>query len=382
MAGEDIYGSPEHQAFRAVARKFIQTELAPRAREFDEAGRPDKAIFRRLGEMGLLGIRYDPKHGGQGLDYSFHAVFLEELTLCDNAGVAMGVSVQTDMATPALARFGTEALKERYLVPAIRGDHVAAIAVTEPGAGSDVAGIKTRAVRDGDWWVINGSKMFITNTANADWLCLLAVTDPGAGYNGYTQIIVPTDTPGFTYRLLDKIGNRGSDTGLLFFDDVRVPVANTIGDPNRGFQQQMNQFQDERMVPVVTGPVAARRLWELTLEHAQQRVVFGKPLAKMQVNRFKFVEMQIQITAAQEFAHRCIRKMVAGEDVTLDVSMAKVFVANMKQYVATTCVQLFGGSGYIWENPAARAYVDWRLGTIGGGADEVMKEVAAKLLRI
>ncbi|HBH01837.1 MAG TPA: acyl-CoA dehydrogenase, partial [Candidatus Rokubacteria bacterium] len=170
--------------------------------------------------------------------------------------------------------------------------------------------------------------------------------------------------------------------GLLFFDDVRVPVANTIGDPNRGFQQQMNQFQDERMVPVVTGPVAARRLWELTLEHAQQRVVFGKPLAKMQVNRFKFVEMQIQITAAQEFSHRCIRKIVAGEDVTLDVSMAKVFVANMKQYVATTCVQLFGGSGYIWENPAARAYVDWRLGTIGGGADEVMKEVAAKLLRI
>jgi len=382
MAGEDIYGSPEHQAFRAATRKFVQTELAPRAREFDEAGRPDKAIFRRLGEMGLLGIRYDPKYGGQGLDYSYHAVFLEELTLCDNAGVGMGVSVQTDMATPALARFGSEALKERYLVPAIRGEHVAAIAVTEPSAGSDVAGIKTRAVRDGDWWVINGSKMFITNTANADWLCLLAVTDPAAGYHGYTQIIVPTDTPGFSYRLLDKIGNRGSDTGLLFFDDVRVPVANTIGDANRGFQQQMSQFQDERMVPVVAGPVAARRLWELTLEHAQQRVAFGKPLAKMQVNRFKFVEMMIQITAAQEVAHRCIRKMVAGEDVTLDVSMAKVFVANMKQYVATTCVQLFGGSGYIRENPAARAYVDWRLGTIGGGADEVMKEVAAKLLRI
>ncbi|MBI2218937.1 MAG: acyl-CoA dehydrogenase family protein [Candidatus Rokubacteria bacterium] len=286
------------------------------------------------------------------------------------------------MATPALARFGSEALKEQYLVPAIRGEQVAAIAVTEPGAGSDVAGIKTRAVRDGDHWVINGSKMFITNTANADWLCLLAVTDPNAGYNGYTQIIVPTDTPGFSYRLLDKIGNRGSDTGLLFFDDVRVPVSNTIGDANRGFQQQMNQFQDERMVPVVTGPVSARRLWELTLEHAQQRVAFGKPLAKMQVNRFKLVEMMIQITAAQELAHRCIRKMVAGEDVTLDVSMAKVFIANMKQYVATTCVQLFGGSGYIWENPAARAYVDWRLGTIGGGADEVMKEVVARILRI
>jgi len=382
MAGDDVYGSPEHREFRAMVRKFVETELAPRAREFDEAGRPDKAIFKRLGEMGLLGIRYDPKYGGQGLDYSFHAVFLEELTLCDNSGVAMGISVQTDMATPALARFGSEALKERYLVPAIRGEQVAAIAVTEPSGGSDVASIRTRAVRDGDHWVINGSKMFITNTANADWFCLLAVTDPSAGYKGYTQIIVPSDTPGFSYRLLDKIGNRGSDTGLLFFDDVRVPVANTIGNPNRGFQQQMNQFQDERLVPVVTGPVSAKRLWDLTLVHARERVAFGKPLSQHQVNRFKFVEMLIQITAAQELAHRCIRKTVAGEDISLDVSMAKVFVANMKQYVATTCVQLFGGAGYIWENPAARAYVDWRLGTIGGGTDEVMKEVVAKILKI
>jgi citronellyl-CoA dehydrogenase len=290
--------------------------------------------------------------------------------------------VQTDMATPALARFGSEALKEQYLVPAIRGEQVAAIAVTEPSAGSDVAGIKTRAVRDGDHWVVNGSKMFITNTANADWLCLLAVTDPAAGYRGYTQIVVPTSTPGFSYRLLDKIGNRGSDTGLLFFDDVRVPFGNTIGDPNRGFQQQMNQFQDERMVPVVMGPIGARRLWEVTLDHARQRVAFGQPLSRMQVNRFKFVEMMIQITAAEELARRCIRKYTRGEDIALDVSMAKVFIANMKQYVATTCVQLFGGAGYIWENPAARAYVDWRLGTIGGGSDEVMKEVVAKQLRI
>jgi citronellyl-CoA dehydrogenase len=382
MAGDEVYGSPEHQAFRAVVRKFVQTELVPRAREFDEMGRPDKAIFRRLGELGLLGIRYDPKYGGQGLDYSYHAVFLEELSLCDNSGVAMGISVQTDMATPALHRFGSEELKERYLVPAIRGEQVAAIAVTEPGAGSDVAGIATRAVRDGDHWVINGSKMFITNAANADWLCLFTVTDPAAGYRGYTQIIVPTDTPGFSYKLLDKIGNRGSDTGLLFFDDMRVPTANTIGDPNRGFQQQMAQFQDERMVPVVMSPVSARRLWELTLAHAQQRVVFGQPLAKMQVNRFRFVEMLIQITAGEELAHRCIRKMVAGEDVSLDVSMAKVFAGNLKQYVATTCQQMFGGSGYIWENPAARAFVDSRLSTIGGGADEVMKEVVAKILKI
>ncbi len=235
-------------------------------------------------------------------------------------------------------------------------------------------------MRDGDDWVINGSKMYITNAATADWLCLLAVTDPGAGYGGFSQIIVPTDAPGFTYDLLEKIGNKGSDTGVLYFDDVRVPITNTIGDANRGFQQQMMQFQDERMVPIVMAPVAARRLWEMTLEHAQQRILFGKPLSKMQVSQHKFVDMMIQITAAQEFAYRCMRQMVRGEDATLDISMAKVFTSAMHQYVATTCVQLFGGAGYCWENPAGRAFVDTRLVSIGGGADEVMKLVVAKML--
>ena len=381
-SSDDIYGSAEHQAFRDTVRKFVQSELVPRAREFDAMGRFDKALYRTMGDLGLLGIRYDPQYGGLGLDYSYHAIFLEELALCDNAGVSMGITVQTDMATPALHRFGSENLKRKYLVPAIRGEQVAAIAVTEPSAGSDVAAIKTRAVRDGDDWVINGSKMYITNSATADWLCLLAVTDPEAGYNGFSQIVVPTDAPGFSYKLLDKIGNKGSDTGLLFFDDVRVPVSNTIGDAQRGFQQQMMQFQDERMVPVVTAPVQARQLWEITLKHCQERVAFGKPLSKMQVTQHKFVDMLIQITAAQEFTHRCIRQMVRGDEATLDISMAKVFCTNMLQYVATTCVQLFGGAGYCWENPAARAFVDSRLISIGGGADEVMKQVVAKMLGI
>ena len=380
--GDDVYGSPEHLAFGETVRRFVQTELAPRAREFDQLGRIDKSLYRKMGELGLLGIRYDEQYGGQGLDYSYQAIFLEEVALCDNAGVCMGISVQTDMATPALHRFGSEELKRRYLVPAIRGEHVAAIAVTEPSAGSDVAGIRTRAVRDGDQWVINGSKMYITNAATADWLCLLAVTDPDAGYGGFTQIIVPTESRGFTYQLLDKIGNKGSDTGLLFFEDVRVPIANTIGDPNRGFQQQMMQFQDERMVVVVTAPVTARRLWELTLAHCQERKLFGKPLAKMQVTQHKLVDLMIQITAAQELSYRCIRKMVRGEDATLDISMAKVFCTTMSQLVATSCMQLFGGAGYCWENPAARAFVDSRLAAIGGGADEVMKQVVAKILGI
>jgi citronellyl-CoA dehydrogenase len=380
--GEDVYGTPEHKAFRDVARKFVQTELAPRAREFDAAGRLDKALYPKMGELGLLGIRYDPKYGGQGLDYSYQAIFLEELTLCDNAGVSMGISVHTDMATPSLARFGSEDLKQKYLVPAIRGEQIAAIAVTEPAAGSDVAGIRTRAIRDGDHWVINGSKMYITNAATADWFCLLAVTDPDAGYGGFSQIIVPTDSPGFTFELLDKIGNKGSDTGLLFFDDVRVPMSNTIGDANRGFHQQMMQFQHERMVVVVTAPVAARRLWEITLKHCKERVLFGKPLAKMQVTQHKFADMMIQITAAQELSYRCIRQMARNLDATLDISMAKVFCTTMHQFVATSCMQLFGGAGYMWENPAGRSFVDSRLAAIGGGADELMKRIVAKMLDV
>jgi len=224
--------------------------------------------------------------------------------------------------------------------------------------------------------------MYITNAATADWLCLLAVSDPEAGYGGFSQIIVPTGRPGISYQLLDKIGNKGSDTGLFFFEDVRVPLSNTIGDPHRGFQQQMNQFQDERMVPIVMAPVVSRHLWEVTLKHCQERVVFGKPLAKMQVNQHKFVDMMIQITAAEEFARRCIRKVVRGEDATLDISMAKVFCTAVEQFVANTCVQLFGGAGYCWENPAARAFVDSRLVSIGGGADEVMKQVVAKILQV
>ena len=240
-------------------RKFVDEELRPRAREFDAAGRFDKSLYKRMGDLGMLGLRYDPKWGGAGLDYSYMAILFEEIGRCDNAGVTMGISVHTDMATPSLHQFGSDELKQRYLVPAIEGEMVSAIAVTEPGAGSDVAAIQTRAVRDGDDWVINGSKIYITNAATADWLCLLAVTDPKAGYGGFSQIIVPTDSPGFRYELLDKIGNWGSDTGQLFFEDVRVPIANTIGEIGRGFQQQMMQFQDERLVGCISAIAAALR---------------------------------------------------------------------------------------------------------------------------
>ena len=257
----------------------------------------------------------------------------EEMARCDNAGVALGVSVQTDMATPSLHEFGSDELRERYLVPAIKGEMVAAVAVTEPDAGSDVSAIKTRAVRDGDTWVINGSKIYITNAANADWMCVLVVTDPEAGYGGFSQIIVPTDSPGFSYQLLDKIGNWGSDTGLLFFDDVRVPVANTIGEIGRGFQQQMMQFQDERLVGCIAMNAGSELVWEATKRYCEERIVFKRPLSKMQVTQFKFVEMLTQITAAKELTYACIRKRLRNEDATKEISMAKVFSGRMARYV-------------------------------------------------
>src|SRR5436309_7735735 len=369
---EDLYSTPEHESFRQTVRRFVEQDLAPRAREFDQLGRIDKKLYRRMGELGMLGICYDPKWGGGGLDWSFTAVMYEELVRADNAGVVMGISVQTDMATPSLHQFGTDELRGRYLVPAIQGEMVAAIAVTEPDAGSDVASIKTRAVRDGDDWVINGSKTFITNTANADWLCLLAVTDPEAGYGGFSQIVVPTDSPGFTYQLLDKIGNLGSDTGLLFFEDVRVPVTNTIGDIGRGFQQQMMQFQDERLIACVSSTAGARALWEETRRWCDNRIVFKKPLSKMQVTQFKLVEMLTEITAARELTHHCIRKRIKNEDATMEISMAKLFCGRMARYVADECIQLHGGFGHMRETRAGRAFVDSRLISIGGRADEGM----------
>jgi citronellyl-CoA dehydrogenase len=376
---EDLFPTPEHQMFRDTVRKFVEDELAPRAREFDEMGRIDKALFEKMGDLGFLGLRYDPEWGGAGLDYSYTTILFEELSACDNAGVAMAISVHTDMATPSLHDFGSDELRQRFLVPSIKGEMVSAIAVTEPDAGSDVAGIKTRAVRDGDDWVINGSKIYITNAAIADWMCVLVVSDPEAGYGGFSQVIVPTDTKGFSYQLLDKIGNRGSDTGQLFFEDVRVPVSNTIGEIGRGFQQQMQQFQDERLIACIMANEGAEALWETTKRYCEERILFGKPLSKMQVTQFKFVEMMTQIAAAKELTYACVRKRLKDEDATREISMAKIFSGRMARFVSDECVQLHGGYGYMRESAAGRSFVDTRLISIGGGADEVMMHYLAKM---
>lgn len=382
FADHDLFDSEEHRLFRQAVRKFVQAEIVPRAREFDELGHIDKSLYPKMGEIGMLGIRYDPAYGGGGLDYTYTAIFAEELGCCDNAGVALGIIDHTDMATPSLAEFGSDELRRRFLTPAIRGEMVGAIAVTEPHAGSDVAAIKTRAIRDGDDWVLNGSKMYITNISHADFMCVLAVSDDEAGYGGFSQIIVPTDSPGVSYTLLDKIGNWGSDTGAVYLEDVRVPVANTVGEIGRGFQQQMMQFQDERLIALLQANAASLHLWHKTLAYTQERHVFGKPVSKFQVNQFRFVDMLSRIHAARELGYACVRKRNRGEDATMEISLGKLFCIEVAQQVADTCLQMHGGAGYLTDNPAARAFVDTRLASIGGGADEVMMQIVAKMLRI
>ena len=370
--------APEQKAFRATVRSFVRNELAPRAREFDEMGRIDKSLFVKMGELGMLGLRYDEAYGGAGLDWSYTAILCEELGRADNVGVMTGISVHTDMATPSLHRFGSEALKQKYLVPAIRGETVSAIAVTEPDAGSDVAGIRTRAVRDGDDWVINGSKIYITNAATADWLCLLAVTDPDAGHAGFSQIIVPTDTAGVSYDLLDKIGYWGSDTGLFFFEDVRVPVSNTIGPIGAGFAQQMMQFQAERLVATIGLIAYCEELWEATCNWARERKLFGKTLMSMQNTQFKLVECKTLLTTGKLMNDACVKALVNGEDATDLISMAKLHVGRVSRQVADVCFQLHGGAAYMKESMAGRAFCDTRIASIGGGSDETMMYYLAK----
>ena len=372
--------SPEHTLFRSTVRRFVEEKIRPRAREFDEAGRFDTSLYPEMGELGLLGLRYDEKYGGGGLDWTFTAILHEEIARCDNAGVAMGISVHTDMATPSLHEFGTEELKQTFLVPAIAGREISAIAVTEPGAGSDVSGIRTRAVRDGDEWVINGTKIYITNGATAHWFCLLAVTDPDAGYRGFSQIIVPSDTPGVSVRLEDKIGMWGSDTGEITFEDVRVPVSHTIGQEGLGFQQQMKQFQDERLVGCISAVASAEALWQETKQWVEGRVLFGKPLSKMQNTQFRMVEMLTQITACRALLQQCVEELVAGKDATELITMAKLLCGRAARDVADGCVQFHGGYGFMKDSVAGRAFVDTRLMSIGGGSDETMMHYLAKRL--
>lgn len=371
----------EHQLFRRSLRKFIETEINPHVENWEAQERfPAHALFQKMGEQGFLGMSYPEEYGGQGLDYSYHVILAEELgTHCLCAGVPMAIAVQTDMATPALAAFGSEELRQKFLAPAIRGEMVAAIAVTEPDAGSDVASIQTRAEVDGNDYIINGKKLYITSGCQADWLCLLARTSPGTGFRGMSLIIVPTNLPGFKIsRKLKKLGNHSSDTAELFFEDVRVPQSYRIGEEGMGFILQMQQFQKERLIGAVMSNCGAERIVRMTIDYCRERKTFGMPLLDNQWIHFRLSELITELEILKQFTYYCARGMIRGEDMTREVSMAKLKAGRLAREVADTCMQFHGGMGYMEEYPMARYFRDARLISIGGGADEVMLGIIAK----
>ena len=371
----------EYDAFRAMVRSYVEREINPRIDEWERAEMmPLHEIFSEMAALGMLGLEYETEYGGQGADHVFTLILAEEFGRCDHGSLPMALGVQVDMATPSLARFGTHEQKERFLAPAMRGAMVASIAVSEPDAGSDVAGLRTRAERDGDEWVINGSKTWITNSVQADWLCLLARTSDEGGYRGMSQIIVPTDAPGFSVsKKLDKLGMRASDTALLSFDDCRVPVENTIGVIGRGFQQQMAQFVVERMWGAYSVVGACERAIERTAEYLRQREVFGEPLLAKQYVQFKLAELNAEIDLLRVYHRQIAETYEAGGDVTRQATIAKLTAGRLVRRVADECLQFHGGIGYVEETWTARFLRDNRLTSIGGGADEVMLQVLARM---
>lgn len=368
----------DHEQFRKSVRAVIETEINPYVDEWEEAGIfPAHELFPKLAKIGVFGLEYDPEFGGQGADHTFTLVLGEELGRRSNcAGVPMAIAVQASMATPSLARYGSGELKRKYLIPAMAGEMVVAVAVSEPDAGSDVAAIKTKAVRDGDDWVINGRKMWITSGTQADWICVLARTSDEGGYSGMSQILVPTDSPGFSVgRAIKKMGNHSSDTAELVFDDMRVPVSNTIGEIGRGFQQQMAQFQDERLIAAYMVCGSMRKAIDRTKEYLQQREAFGKPLLANQYIQFKLAELIAEIDIITEYCYTAAERYAAGEDVSRMATIAKLKTGRLQREVGDTVVQFHGGMGYASENWPQRYFRDGRLTSIGGGADEVMLRV-------
>ncbi len=372
----------EHEAIRSTLKRFIAEAINPHVDAWEAAEIfPAHEVFGGLGKLGLLGLTKPAEFGGMGLDYSYSVVMAEALGDITCGGVPMAIGVQTDMATPALARFGSDALRREFLSPAIRGEHVACIGVSEPGAGSDVAAIKTTARKVGGDYVINGAKMWITNSLQADWMCLLANTSDGAAHKNKSLIIVPMNTPGITKaKKIRKIGMMSSDTGLIHFDDVRVPQSNRIGDEGAGFTYQMMQFQEERLWAAAKSIQSLLRCVEMTADYARERQIFGGSVLDQQVVHFKLAELKTEIEALRGLTYMATEHYVAGRDVTEWASMAKLKAGRLSRTVPDECMQFWGGMGYTWDNLVSRMYRDGRLASIGGGADEVMLGIICKFM--
>lgn len=380
----------QHKMIRETTQKFVETEINPNIEEWErEEMYPAHDIFKKLGDLDLLGISKPEEYGGLGADFSYHAAFLQGLGHCECGGVPMSIKVQTDMSTPALAKHGSDKLKREFLAPSIAGDYVSSIGVSETGAGSDVASIRTRAVKDGDDYVINGGKMWITNGSQADWICLLCNTEDNSNVHMNKSLIcVPLKENGkrakgvVIERKLKKLGMHCSDTVEILFQDVRVPQWYRIGEAGHGFMYQMEQFQAERLSAVVDLAIVLRRTIQDTIEYTRQRIAFGRPLLDNQVIHFKMAELLTEIEALDALAERAVQGMVAGEDVTMLASMAKLKAGRLIRQVNDECLQYWGGMGYMEEGPMPRRYRDGRLLSIGGGADEIMLGIICKRMGI
>jgi len=371
----------EHQELQRSVKKFIETEINPHVDAWEDAEIfPAHELFKKMGDAGFLGINKPQAYGGMGLDYSYQLAFVEALGDVRCGGVPMAIGVQTDMATPALARFGSDELRKEFLAPTIAGDLVCSIGVSEPGAGSDVASIKTFARKDGDDYVITGTKMWITSGTQSDWICLLANTSEGAPHKNKTLICVPMKAKGVSVaKKLKKLGMWSSDAAQLYFDEVRVPQRYRIGEEGMGFTYQMQQFQEERLYAAAQWTALDRILRE-TIAYTRERQAFGQSILDNQYVHFRLAELKTEIEALRALVHDAAAKLVAGEDVTLLASMAKLKVGRLGREVADGCLQFWGGMGYVWESQVSRLLRDVRLSSIGGGADEVMLGIISKYM--
>ncbi len=376
--------SHEHKELYRQVRSFVDKELNPNILEWEKAGIwPAHEILRKMGQLGFLGISKPEAYGGLGLDYSYSMVFAQALGNCNNGALPMAIGVQTDMATPALARFGSKELCTEYLAPAISGDVVVSVAVSEAGAGSDVAGIKTTARKDGDDYIINGSKMWITNGTQSDWACMLVNTSEGKPHQNKSLIVVPMDAKGVNRKTkLDKLGMRASDTAVIFLDDVRVPQRNLIGQEGMGFMYQMLQFQEERLYGAACGIDGLSNLISETIDYTRQRYAFGQLLIDNQYIHFRMAELSTEVEALKAMVYQATEEYVAGRDATMLASMCKLKAGRLSREVTDTCLQYWGGQGFMWDNNVSRSYRDSRLISIGGGADEIMLGIICKLMNI
>lgn len=374
----------EHNEIHRQVKSFVENEINPNVAEWEKDGIwPAHEVLKKMGSLGLLGIAKPEAYGGMGLDYSYEIMFAQALGNCSCGALPMAIGVQTDMATPALARFGSDELREEYLAPAIAGDLVVSIAVSEAGAGSDVASIKTSARKKGGDYVISGSKMWITNGTQSDWACMLVNTSDGKPHQNKSLIVVPMDAKGIDRKTkLDKLGMRASDTAMIFLDEVHVPQRNLIGKEGMGFMYQMLQFQEERLFAAACGIDGLANIIDETIAYTRQRNAFGQPLIDNQYIHFRMAELNTEVESLKAMIYQATESYIGGQDVTMLASMCKLKAGRVAREVTDSCLQFWGGQGFMWDNNVSRAYRDTRLTSIGGGADEIMLGIICKLMNI